>query len=271
MSAPYQTIEELRLRAGRLPRVKVAHLPSSVRGGAAFRFSNWRRASFVKRDDCTGLLLAATKSAMPNSCWATPFSNDATFWSGSPACNRTIVELPLPMPGSDWNAGYTSVAQPVPPRSRAICFSIISSARVEFMDAAMGDDLNALLADQAAELRAAGRRPYVWHPPRTVPLATVSYVLAAAELVEDMRRIGVEPAAIYVASSGSTGAGLVLGFAWELVGRSDPLATSVGRGMCHRQWRNGRTAPQNTSDCRNGFREQTSTTPRNRSEAIMGK
>ena len=56
--------------------------------------------------------------------------------------------------------------------------------------------------------------------PRTVPLATVSYVLAAAELVEDMRRIGVEPAAVYVASSGSTGAGwcsvCALGIRWPV-------------------------------------------------------
>ena len=75
----------------------------------------------------------------------------------------------------------------------------------------MGPELMVLLAERAAVLRSEGRRPYVWDPPRTVPLAAVSYILAAAELANDLNRIGVEPAAIYVSSSGSTGAGLVLG------------------------------------------------------------
>ena len=55
---------------------------------------------------------------------------------------------------------------------------------VELVDAAMGPPLYTVLDEKAAELRAAGRKPYVWHPPRTVPLAAVSYVHAAAELVK---------------------------------------------------------------------------------------
>jgi D-cysteine desulfhydrase/L-cysteate sulfo-lyase len=116
-------------------------------------------------------------------------------------------------------------------------------AQVELVDAAMGADLNALLADKATELRAADRRPYVWDPARTVPLATVSYVLAAAELVDDLRRIAVEPAAIYVSSSGSTGAGLALGL--RILGIDWPVRSV---GYIHWSW----DVPSTMADAANG-------------------
>ena len=102
-------------------------------------------------------------------------------------------------------------------------------AHVEFTDAAIGPELDALLAAKADEFRRAGRRPYVWHRPRVVPLAAVSYAVCVAEVVDQLARVGLTPDAIYVSSSGATGAGVALGKA--LLGLRCPA-----RLICPMHW-----------------------------------
>jgi 1-aminocyclopropane-1-carboxylate deaminase/D-cysteine desulfhydrase-like pyridoxal-dependent ACC family enzyme len=84
-------------------------------------------------------------------------------------------------------------------------------AHVEFTDAAIGPELNALLAAKADEFRKAGRKPYYWLPERVVPLAAVSYALCVTEITEQLTDRGLKPDALYVSSSGATGAGVALG------------------------------------------------------------
>jgi len=86
-----------------------------------------------------------------------------------------------------------------------------------------------LLAEKAAACRAAGRKPYVWDRDRVKPIAAISYVLCLIELLGQLRRQRLEPAAIYVSSAGSTGAGLAL--ARAALGLSCPL-----RSICPLRW-----------------------------------
>src|SRR5262249_42774863 len=81
-------------------------------------------------------------------------------------------------------------------------------ATVEFTDAAIGPELTALIASKADELRRAGRKPYFWHPPRVVPLAAASYAICVAEIAEQLTAMKLSPDALYVSSSGATGAGV---------------------------------------------------------------
>src|SRR5439155_3284867 len=57
-------------------------------------------------------------------------------------------------------------------------------AHVNFTDAAIGPELNALMAAKAEEFRSKGRRPYTWIPERVVPRAAVSYAVCVAEIAE---------------------------------------------------------------------------------------
>src|SRR5262249_40932401 len=84
-------------------------------------------------------------------------------------------------------------------------------ARVHIVDEPLGPALEEFLHRRAAEFRAAGRKPYVWDRDHGRPLAAVSYALCLAEIVEQMHDLGLEPAAVYCAAAGATGAGLVLG------------------------------------------------------------
>jgi 1-aminocyclopropane-1-carboxylate deaminase/D-cysteine desulfhydrase-like pyridoxal-dependent ACC family enzyme len=213
MSWPVLTAEELRRRAAGLPRVRLAHLPTRLEEAPRFAGQVGGVRVFVKRDDCTGLLFGGNKVRHAEFLLADAVHQgcDVVVWGAgvqsnncrvtAAGCARLSLECRLYLTRT---TGRTDV-------QGNLLLDHLVGAHVELVDASMGEELNALLAEKAADLRDRGRKPYVWHPPRTVPLAAVSYVLAAAELAEDLYRVGVEPAAVYVSSSGSTGAGLTLG------------------------------------------------------------
>jgi 1-aminocyclopropane-1-carboxylate deaminase/D-cysteine desulfhydrase-like pyridoxal-dependent ACC family enzyme len=207
------SIEELRRRAARVPRVSLAHLPTPLEEASRFAGRIGDVRIFVKRDDCTGLLFGGNKVRHAEFLLADAIQQncDVLVWgAGIQSNNCRVTSAACARLGLECRLYLSRTTGPADVQGNLLLDHLVG-AHVELVDAAMGPELNALLADKAAELRAAGRRPYVWHPPRVVPLATVSYVLAAAELVEDLQQIQIEPAAVYVSSSGSTGAGLALG------------------------------------------------------------
>jgi 1-aminocyclopropane-1-carboxylate deaminase/D-cysteine desulfhydrase-like pyridoxal-dependent ACC family enzyme len=214
MSGPTLTIEDLRNRAARLPRVALAHLPTPFEEAPRFAGRIGNVKVFTKRDDCTGLLFGGNKVRHAEFLLADAIHQgcDVLVWgAGIQSNNCRVTAAACARLGIECRLYLSRTTGPAQVQGNLLLDHLIG-AQVELVDAGMGPELNDLLTVKAAELRAVGRRPYVWDPPRTVPLATVSYVLAAAELAEDLARIGVEPAAVYVASSGSTGAGLALGF-----------------------------------------------------------
>jgi 1-aminocyclopropane-1-carboxylate deaminase/D-cysteine desulfhydrase-like pyridoxal-dependent ACC family enzyme len=75
----------------------------------------------------------------------------------------------------------------------------------------MGNDLDNLLLAEAEKLRQAGRKPFCWDRVTGRPIAAVSYALCLAEIMEQMRTLGVTPTAVYASAAGATGAGLALG------------------------------------------------------------
>jgi 1-aminocyclopropane-1-carboxylate deaminase/D-cysteine desulfhydrase-like pyridoxal-dependent ACC family enzyme len=227
MDRPVLTAEELRRRAAALPRVDLAHLPTPLEEAPRFADRVGGVRVFVKRDDCTGLLFGGNKVRHAEFLLADALHQgcDVVVWgAGVQSNNCRVTAAGCAKLGLECRL-YLSRTTGCPDVQGNLLLDQLVGAKVELVDAAMGQELNDLLAEKAAALRAAGRTPYVWHPPRTVPLAAVSYMLAAAELAEDLQRAGVEPAAVYVSSSGSTGAGLVLGL--RMLGLDWPVR-SVG-------------------------------------------
>ena len=200
--------------AGRLPRVPLAHLPTPLEEVPRFaRAVGGGVRVFVKRDDCTGLLLGGNKArhnefllgdAVARGC-------DVVVWGGgtqsnncrqtAAACARLGIECRL----------YLSRAHGDTADQGNLLLDRLVGATVEFVDEPVGPALNGLLERKAAELRAAGRNPYYWHPPTVVPLAAVSYALCVAETVDQLTTLGLTADAVYVSSSGATGAGVCLG------------------------------------------------------------
>lgn len=207
------TPAEVRAAVGRLPRVRLAHLPTPLEEVPRFAAAVGGGVRvFVKRDDCTGLLLGGNKArhnefllgdAVARGC-------DVVVWGAgvqSNNCRQTAAGCAKL--GLDC---YLYLSGPEPAEAQGnLLLDYIVGAKVEFTAAKLGPELDAFLAAKADEVRRAGRNPYHWHRPRVVPLAAASYVLCVVEIAEQLAAMGLAPAALYVSSAGATGAGVALG------------------------------------------------------------
>ncbi len=213
MTAGPLTTSDLRAAAAGLPRVRLAHLPTPLEEVPRFAARVGDARVFVKRDDCTGLLLGGNKArhnefllgdAVASGCdmvvWGAGVQSNNCRQTAA-GCARLGLECRLYL-----SRGHYSTE----PQGNLLLDYLVG-AHVEFVDAEIGPELDALLAAKAWQFQRRGRKPYAWHRPRVVPLAAVSYALCVAEVVDQLAEQGLRPDAIYVSSSGATGACGALG------------------------------------------------------------
>jgi len=208
------TPDEIREALERVPRVPLAHLPTPMEEVPAFAEAVGGRVRiFIKRDDCTGLLLGGNKARHNEFLMgdALELDCDMVVWGAkvqSNNCRQTAAacaKLGLPCHLYLSRAGTRTEPQ------GNLLLDYLVGAHVEFTDAAIGPELDAFLEAKAEGFRKAGHNPYVWDRKRVVPRAALSYVDCIAEIAEDLEGEEVEAAAIYVSSAGGTGAGVALG------------------------------------------------------------
>ena len=190
MPGPVLSPAELRACAEKLPRVRLAHLPTPLEEAPRFaaKIGGGVRV-FIKRDDCTGLVLGGNKARHNEFLLADALAQgcDMLVWGAlvqsnncrqtAAGCAKLGLECRL----------YLSKAHLKTEPQGNLLIDYLVGAKVEFTDAKIGPELNALLAAKAEEFRRAGRKPYFWDPPRVVPLAAVSYALCMAEIAEQTR------------------------------------------------------------------------------------
>jgi 1-aminocyclopropane-1-carboxylate deaminase/D-cysteine desulfhydrase-like pyridoxal-dependent ACC family enzyme len=213
MSNPVLTTNELRRCVARLPRVDLAHLPTPLEEVPRFADRVGAARIFLKRDDCTGLLFGGNKTRHNEFLLADALREgaDLVVWGAgvqSNNCRQTAAACAKL--GLDCYL-YLSRASHDDDVQGNLLLDHLMGARVEIIDEPLGPGLDALLLARAEAFRAAGRRPYAWDRVRGRPLAAVSYTLCMAEILDDLRALGLEAAAVYVAAAGATGAGLALG------------------------------------------------------------
>ncbi len=226
------TTEELFAALDEIPRVQLAHLPTPLEEVPGFSAALGGRVRvFIKRDDCTGLLLGGNKArhnefllgdALEQNC-------DMVVWGAkvqSNNCRQTAAACArLGLPCHLYLSREGASTEP----QGNLLLDYLVGAKVEFTDAKIGPELDAYLRDRADEFRAAGHNPYVWDRDRVVPRAALSYVDCMAEIADDLEVEEVEAAAVYVSSAGATGAGVVLGS--HLLGLSAKI-----RLICPMSW-----------------------------------
>jgi 1-aminocyclopropane-1-carboxylate deaminase/D-cysteine desulfhydrase-like pyridoxal-dependent ACC family enzyme len=231
MSFPVLTPSELRNCVGRLPRVDLAHLPTPLEEVPRFAEQVGGVRIFFKRDDCTGMLFGGNKTRHNEFLLAEALTQgcDMVIWGAGvqsnncrqtvAACNKLGLECRLYLTRATHNDDVQG----------NLLLDHLMGAKVEIIDAAMGPELNQFLLNKAEEFRRAGRKPYVWDRLKANPLAAVSYTLCMAEIAEAVSEMEMEPAAVYVAAAGPTGAGLALGRA--VLGMGGPV-----RLVCPIRW-----------------------------------
>ncbi len=119
------------------------------------------------------------------------------------ACAKAGLDCHLVLSGP-------SVEEPVPLEGNFLLDNLFG-ASYEIVDTGMGKDLNRRIVEAATRFQAQGRKVFRWNRSVVTPLAAISYVECAAEIAEQSAAQNFVPDAIYVSSSGSTGAGLTLG------------------------------------------------------------
>lgn len=232
MTHPPLTPEDLRQCIARLPRVELAHLPTPLEEVPRFadRLGSSSRI-FIKRDDCTGLLFGGNKTRHNEFLMADAMQEhaDVVVWGAgvqSNNCRQTAAACAKL--GLDCHLYLSKGAFPTDVQGNLLLDYLVG-AKVHIVDAVIGTELDALMAERAKELRAAGRKPYVWDRDRVKPIAAVSYLLCLIEILGQLRRQRLEPSALYISSAGSTGAGMALGKA--VLGLTCPL-----RLICPIRW-----------------------------------
>lgn len=212
------TPDELRTHIARVPRTPLAHLPTPLE--LLSRFSqavspNGPRI-WIKRDDCTGLLLGGNKARHNEFLIADALAKgaDLVVWGAgvqsnncrqtAAACAKVGLDIHLVL-GRGKPASGPDVVQ------GNLLLDQIVGASIEIVNEAVGPALDQKIAEVAERFRTQGRKVYLWDRPVVLPLAALSYALCMAEISEQSAFNGFEPAAVYVSSAGSTGAGVALG------------------------------------------------------------
>lgn len=220
------TPDELRDRIGRLPRKRLAALPTACEELPRLASRTGVGRFMVKRDDLTGLGLGGNKSraldfiigdALAGGCDVLVTGGGVEQSNHARQCvaaaTRAGMEAVVVLQRRD--DGFRS-------NGNLLALQLLGG-EIRWLD---GDPelrdryaARSRMKQIATELTAAGRHPYVLAS-SVHPLSIVAYVEAALELVE---QIGAVPSRIYAASEGAVLGGLMLGsralgLPWQVIG-----------------------------------------------------
>ena len=161
------TTQQLRQHIGRIPRYPLGHLPTPLEPLARFSEALGGPPVFIKRDDCTGLAFGGTKTRHNEFLLADALQNGADLfvWGAgvqsnncrqtAAACARAGLECHLVLTRGKGNDGPVAI-------QGNLLLDHLVGASYEIAEAAMGDELDRLIATRAAEFRDRGRTPYFW-------------------------------------------------------------------------------------------------------------
>lgn len=206
---------ELKAALARVPRFALGHLPTPLEPLPRLSEKLGGPTIWIKRDDCTGFVFGGNKTRHNEYLLGDALASgaDCFVWGAgvqSNNCRQTAAAcakagLPIHLILSRAHS-----SGPVEPQGNLLLDYLVG-ASVEFTDAPVGPELDALIKAHADRLREAGRRPYFWNRPVVTAVAAIGYVPCILEIVEQTTAQGVDPSAIYLSSAGSTGAGAALG------------------------------------------------------------
>jgi D-cysteine desulfhydrase family pyridoxal phosphate-dependent enzyme len=207
------TTEQLRQSAARLPRVPLAHLPTPIEEVERFAKRIEGPRIFLKRDDCTGMVMGGNKTRHNEFLMAAALKQgaDVVVWGAgvqsnncrqtAAACNKLGLECHLYLTRAVHNDDVQG----------NLLLDHLLGAHVHIIDAPMGPEVDNYMLARAEDFRRAGRKPFVWDRMTGRPIAAVSYALCLAEILDQLRARGIEPTHVYAAAAGATGAGLAIG------------------------------------------------------------
>jgi D-cysteine desulfhydrase family pyridoxal phosphate-dependent enzyme len=229
LTAP-ATIDEIRARVSRLPRVSLALMPTPLQELPRLARELGVGRLFAKRDDLTGLAFGGNKTRNLEFRMAEAVAQGADVMIAgleaqsnsarqtTAAANilgmKTILVLRKDREW-DWQGN--------------LLVDKVLGADVRFVETDDPAEMDRVLRETAEEQRRLGRKPYVMNHAGAFALGSaVAYVLCTLEIVEQTAALGLEPTHLYMTSGNKGHAGLVLG--GKLLGKAfRTIAVSQGR------------------------------------------
>jgi len=207
----------------RVPRTPLATLPTplheATRLRAALGGPSKAPRILIKRDDLTGLALGGNKARKLEFLVADAVAHgaDALITTGATQSNHArMTAAAACMAGLECHLVLTSKSA-APPLQGNLLLDRVYGATLHHVPApedprlALGSD-EAKVREVESALRAVGKRPYVIAVGGSSSVGALGYILATAELVEQLSAAGLHPSRVYYASgSRGTQAGLALG------------------------------------------------------------
>jgi 1-aminocyclopropane-1-carboxylate deaminase/D-cysteine desulfhydrase-like pyridoxal-dependent ACC family enzyme len=213
-------------------RVRLAALPTPLVRAPRLGEALGAGALYVKRDDLTGFAFAGNKARPLEFLLAAALAEgaDTLVTGGAPGSNFCAATAAAAR-RAGLRCELVIAGQPGSPGSSGPALALARSwgAAIRWTGVRERDSVDAGLPAAAAELTAAGRRPYLIPRGGATGLGAVGYALAFGELRGQLAEHDVQAARVVVAAgSGGTLAGLVAGNV--LAGRPLRLAgASVSR------------------------------------------
>lgn len=213
----YAPDDLLRAATG-LPRLQLAHLPTPLEPMLALSAEFEGVRVWIKRDDCTGLALGGNKARHNEFIFGEAVRRGVrrVVWGASVQsnnCRQTVATcarlgIPIHLVLSVAHGGE-DVEQLRHSAQGNLLLDHLLGATVEFVNVPLGPEFRQLIRSVAAEAEAVEGPVFSIADPAVEELAAVSYIVAGAELVKQWAVRGLMPHAVYVSSSGGTGAGLL--------------------------------------------------------------
>jgi D-cysteine desulfhydrase family pyridoxal phosphate-dependent enzyme len=214
-------------RADRFPHVDIIHRPTPLRKLERLSARLGGPEIYVKRDDLTGLAFGGNKSRKLEFIVADMLEKKADVvitWASlqsnwcmqTAAAARTFGIKPILML-------FKAADQPATADGNVL-LDVILDADIRFLQTEKGRIVKSaqameLLDEAGREVKGQGHRPYLVPVGGSLvrgdmdkPLGAISYAVAFAEIIDQMRGGGIEPDyVIHATGSGGTQAGLVVG------------------------------------------------------------
>lgn len=214
-AAPTLTRAELVEIVGRLPRVRIAHLPTPLEEAPRLRAALGPDAPriLVKRDDLTGFALGGNKVRHLEFRMGDIRAKGADSLVVANVAQSNHARLHASLAA---RFGLDAYIVKIPSQKDApingnLLLDHIVGARIVEAPSAAPADVDAAFAALLADLRAQGRIVYdVPHDPVSKAAGACGYLLASVELLDQLDALGTRADHLFLAS-GTSSAGLALG------------------------------------------------------------
>ncbi len=206
------TREELRQKINQQPQVEIGHFPTPLEDCPRLSEALGGPRILIKREDCSGLAFGGNKVRQLTFTVGEAVDQGAdTIIQGAASQSNHCRQAAAAAAKLGLKCYLRLIRDHKSMIQGNVLLDGLAGADVEFVDAVMGAELDAIKYALAEDLKKQGLKPYVIAAPRSTALAAVAFSWCIAEIHEQQEAMGIEADWIYAASAGGTQAGLILG------------------------------------------------------------